>query len=125
MKLIDANILIRYLLNDHPEMSAKAKEIMLNNTILILTQVIAEVVYVLSGVYNIERVNIATALLKVSEIPNVHLENNDVVLLAMNEFRNSNLDFVDELLYAYHQVYGYPVETFDKKLNRKLNLAQP
>ena len=123
MKLIDANILIRYLLNDHPEMSAKAKEIMLNNTILVLTQVIAEVVYVLSGVYSIDRIDIANALRKVSSIPNVSFENINVVLLAIDEYGNNNLDFVDELLYAHHQIHGYPVETFDKKLNRKLGLA--
>ena len=53
MKLVDTNILLRYLLNDHPEMSAKAMTIMLDSEVLLLTQVVAEAVYVLGGVYKI------------------------------------------------------------------------
>ena len=47
MVLIDANILLRYVLNDHADLSPKAKDVMLKNDILILSQVIAEVIYVL------------------------------------------------------------------------------
>jgi predicted nucleic-acid-binding protein len=123
MKLVDTNILLRYLLNDHPEMSAKAKEIMLNGKVLLLTQVVAETVYVLGGVYKIGRPAIADALRKVFLLETVQLENDEIVLLTVDEYAKSKLDFVDLLLYAHHRVTGFAVETFDKPLLRKLQPA--
>ena len=123
MELIDANIILRYLLNDHHEMSPKAKEILFSDSVLVLTQVVAEVVYVLDGVYKIGRPDITAALRKVSVIPTVQIECRDIVLSALDEYSKSNLDFVDELLYAHSQATGYPVQSFDKALNRKLALA--
>lgn len=53
-KLIDANVILRYLLGDHPQMSEEARQI-INEGAYTLPEVIAEVVYVLKGVYKIER----------------------------------------------------------------------
>ena len=123
MKIVDTNILLRYLLNDHLEMSAKAKEIMMDGEVLLLTQVVAEVVYVLGGVYKIARPEIADALHKVFSLETVRQENGEIVLLTIDEYAKSKLDFVDLLLYAHHQITGLPVETFDKPLLRKLQSA--
>jgi predicted nucleic-acid-binding protein len=101
-------------------MSAKAKEILLNSPTLLLTQVIAEVIYVLGGVYKTPRPEIALALRKVFALPNVMLENSEVVALAVNELETSKLDFVDLLLFAYHHITGQDVETFDRDLLKKL-----
>ena len=125
MKLIDANIILRYLLNDHPEMSSKAKEIIQSDSVLLLTEVVAEVIYVLGGIYKTPRPDIAGALRKVAAIPTVELENREILLQAIDEYGGSRLDFVDEILYAHNQALGYPVETFDKDLNRKLASAKP
>ncbi len=54
MYLIDANVILRYLLNDEPSMSTKAKEIIAQGAYT-KTEIIAEVVYVLSGVYSASR----------------------------------------------------------------------
>jgi predicted nucleic-acid-binding protein len=88
--------------------------------VLVLTQVIAEAIYVLGGVYKIGRPDIAAAFHKIAAIPTVQLENREIVLLAVDEYGQSNLDFVDVLLYVYNRVVGYPVESFDKDSNRKL-----
>ena len=112
------------MLNDHPEMSPKAKEILFSDSVLILTQVIAEAIYVLGGVYKTERPDITAALHKIAAIPTVQIENRQVVMLAVGEYGESKLDFVDELLYAHNQMMGYSVETFDKALNYKLESAE-
>ncbi|MDR2648190.1 MAG: PIN domain-containing protein, partial [Clostridiales bacterium] len=125
MKLVDTNILLRYLLNDHPEMSAKAKEIMLDDEVLLLAQVVAEAVYVLGGVYKIERPEIADALRTVFSLETVQLENSEIVLLTVDEYAKSKLDFVDLLLFAHHQITGLVVETFDKPLLKKLQSVAP
>ncbi|GHV39231.1 hypothetical protein AGMMS49546_10920 [Spirochaetia bacterium] len=56
MFLVDANIVLRYLFTDNPQMSQKAKDILQNQEVLILTQVIAETIYVAEGVYNATRI---------------------------------------------------------------------
>ena len=48
--LIDANVILRYLLNDVEEMAKKSAEI-INAGAFTLPEVIAEVVYVLKSVY--------------------------------------------------------------------------
>jgi len=45
MRLIDANVILRYLLNDHEEMSQKAKTVIMGGACTTV-EVLAEVVYV-------------------------------------------------------------------------------
>jgi predicted nucleic-acid-binding protein len=42
------------------------------------------------------------------------------LVIALDKYSQTKLDFVDTLLYAYNQVTGLPVETFDKDLLRSL-----
>lgn len=51
MKLVDANVILRYLLNDHQEMSQQAKAV-IDSGAYTKPEIIAEVVYVLKGVYH-------------------------------------------------------------------------
>ena len=62
MKKIDANVVLRYVLNDHPELSSKAREIIDRNIVEIPIEVLCEVVYVLAGYYGIDRKSISTGL---------------------------------------------------------------
>ena len=47
MKKIDANVFLRYVLDDHAEMSPKAREIIDRHIVEIPVEVLCEVVYVL------------------------------------------------------------------------------
>jgi len=51
MHLVDANIILRYLLDDHAELSPKAAEILEQHTVTLPIEVACEVVYVLQKVY--------------------------------------------------------------------------
>lgn len=53
-KLIDENVILRYLLRDHPQMSEDAKKIIKNGAFT-LPEVFAEVVYVLKSVCKVIR----------------------------------------------------------------------
>jgi predicted nucleic-acid-binding protein len=46
MKIVDANIVLRYLLNDADDFSEKASELLENNEVFIPNEVITEIVYV-------------------------------------------------------------------------------
>ncbi|WP_456429237.1 PIN domain-containing protein [Nitratifractor sp.] len=53
MTLLDANIILRYLLREDEERFDEAVEIIESTECLILAEVLANVVYVLNGYYNV------------------------------------------------------------------------
>ena len=118
MKIVDANVVLRYLLNDNDELSRKAADILENDEIFIPNEVIAEIVYVLQKVYTVKNDEISNILLNLLQYENLNVYNIEVVKEAFVLFSNRKIDFVDTLLYAYHKVNGYEVCTFDKKLNK-------
>lgn len=112
-KLIDANVILRYLLRDNDEMSQRAKTI-IEAGAFTLPEIIAEVVYVLKGVYSVPRDEIADTLIQFLGL--VGMENKEVVVTALFLYGKQNLDFVDCILLARHRLLGETVATFDKKL---------
>ena len=116
-KLIDANVILRYLLGDHPQMSEEARQV-IEGGAFTLPEVIAEVVYVLKGVYKIERDEIGRTL--IDFLDEVAVENQETVCEALSLFSGTSLDFVDCILIARHRVLGDEIVSFDKKLNKML-----
>ena len=60
--LLDANAILRYLLHDNEEMAERTKSAIEYGAFL-LPEVLAEVIYVLSGVYSVPRREITEKLL--------------------------------------------------------------
>lgn len=116
MQILDTNMVLRYLLNDNREMADEAERVIKEGSVLLTIEVIAEVVYVLKGVYSIERGQIASCLLEF--LSEVNILEEKVVRLGLEIYAEQNLDFVDCILYAYNRGKGYEVKTFDKKLLR-------
>ncbi len=120
MKIVDANIVLRYLLNDTDDLSEKASELLESNEVFIPNEVIAEIVYVLEKVYKLENEEISSALLNLFEYSNLKVSDLDMLNEALKIYAERNLDFVDILLYAYHKIRKHEIFTFDKKLNNLL-----
>jgi len=118
MQLIDANVILRCILNDQPDMTMKAKKV-ISNGAYTKPEVIAEVVYVLQKVYSAQRPQIKEMLGRVLSI--VLCPEKECILFALDLYSQTALDFVDCLLVAYHSLNGETVFTFDKKLNKHLN----
>ena len=121
MRLIDTNIILRYLLKDNEQQAEKAAEAIRAGAFT-TTEVIAEVVYVLSGVYRIPREEVSWMTHCV--LLDVKADNMKSLRYALGLFSQTNLDFVDCLLIAYHKVLGVDVFSFDRKLNSNLEKAQ-
>lgn len=120
-KLLDANAILRFLLNDNEEMALKTENAIKNGAFT-KEVVIAEVVYVLCGVYKIERTLVAAKIEELLKF--IEIENPEVLKKAMQTFSEFSLDFVDCLLIAYNNVLDIDVFSFDKKLNNKLKKIQ-
>ena len=118
MVMLDTNMILRYLLNDDQEMADKAEQYLNAGDVSVTIEVIAEVVYVLKGVYSIGRDEIAETVkdfLKLTDCQEA-----DVLSLALDTYAERNLDFVDCILYGYNAVKGIEIATFDRKLIKLL-----
>jgi len=117
-RLIDTNIVLRYLLGDVAAASEKARQIVEGGCVM-LAEVCCEAVYVMDGVYGMTREEICGWM--TGFIDEVSCPDADVLKTALFIYKTRTaLDFVDSILAARHQVQGDAVETFDRKLNNML-----
>ena len=117
MLILDANVILRYLLGDIPDQAEKAKEAVMAGAST-TAEILAEVVYVLTGVYKADRSTVTTAL--ESFIQEIEVPNRAALQYALKLFCIRKLDFVDCLLAGYHHTAGAEVITFDEKLQKVL-----
>jgi len=124
MRLIDTNIILRWLLDDHKELSPKAEKLIEKaepSTLLVTDIVVAEVVYVLRGTGR-DRKQTSEALLLIGRTEAFKYENEELVMKIINLLVGTNLDFADCYLLARTRREKLGLETFDKSLD-KLFLA--
>ncbi|MCW6037858.1 hypothetical protein K4A83_16485 [Spirulina subsalsa FACHB-351] len=86
MPIADANIILRYILNDHEILSAKAAEIIENNRVNLPIEVACEVVFVLQKVYQVEREKIQEVLSHLIEEDLIGLEKPELLLKALDVY---------------------------------------
>ena len=120
MSLVDANVVLRYLLDDHEELSAKAAEILENDSVTLPVEAGCEVVYVLQKVYAVDRKEIQEKIGGLLDEGLVRMDKPAVFLKALECYGNSTLDFVDTLLWAYQIIEGQEIITFDAKLMKHI-----
>jgi predicted nucleic-acid-binding protein len=120
MQIVDANIILRYLLKDIEELHTKAVQIVENKEIHIPFEVIAEVVYVFEKIYEIPRLEIKDALSTLLNYPNITTSNVDILFEALQIYEKQKIDFVDSLLVSYNHIQKDTIYSFDKKLNKLL-----
>lgn len=117
MRILDTNMILRYLLNDNIEMADEVDRLIQKHKVLILPEVAAEVVYVAVKVYKLERSQIVAGFVDFLDNDNVVTNCGNVLYKGLKLYEKVSLDFVDCLLCAYQTVSGYEICTFDKKLN--------
>ena len=119
MHLVDANVILRYLVGDGGEQAQQAKTIIEGGNAYTYPEVLAEVVYVLSGVYGISRQDICTAFRVLAN----HMSLFDLKMLlgAFNYYELSSMDFVDCILASRNLVLNEGVVTFDKQLKHYIS----
>ena len=118
--VIDANVVLRFLLNDDKEQSELASQVISDANCIVPVEVITETVFVLSKVYFYDRETIRNEIKDFAKIRKTMLLERDVVCYACDVYANSNLDFVDCLIDGYAKIKGYNAFTFDKKLRKFL-----
>lgn len=116
MKSLDANVILRFLLNDVPSQTFRAKTLLSQPAIYVSDVVVSEVAFVLEKAMKFDRAYICLLLRTLAALP--QLTHNDHVLpgvIALFETRKS-LSFVDCYAAIEAKVFGAKLYTFDKKL---------
>jgi len=81
---------------------------------------LAEVCYVLEGLYQVPREDIVDSFRKLNN--DVIVLNADVLLRALEVFAQPpKLDFIDCILYGYKKEKGISILTFYRKLQKRLD----
>lgn len=117
-KLLDANAVLRYLLEDIREQSDCVAET-IEAGAEVTVEVLAECVYVLSDVYHVSRSDIAESLGIL--LDEVTCRRKRVAAAALGLYSGSSFDFVDCVLAAEVAENGRAALTFDKKLQSLLS----
>jgi predicted nucleic-acid-binding protein len=113
MLIVDTNILIRVATNDDSALATKAlKHLALEEEKYIPESVFPEIVYILRGVYKLDKGKISGFLEFLCQFPNMNID--AVVVKAIGFYSNLNLDFVDCLVLAHAEKLGGSIASFDR-----------
>lgn len=120
--LIDTNVILRYLLEDHPKFSPKAKAFMGDlsegtKKAEIFNVVIVECIYVMEKYYQIPRREISTTLSGILNFSGIVNPDRSEILEALLKYASTNIDIVDCIL-AAHSSPEKVVISFDKDMKK-------
>ena len=121
--LLDANVLVRFLVQDDPRQSAAATALFEKSerreVVLILDAlVVAEVVYVLMGPYGRTRIEVVNVLLAIIQNAGIETMDKEVVADALRRFAAINVDFSDAWMAARAAQLGHAVVSFDRDFDK-------
>lgn len=122
-RLIDANVLLRFLRKDDPTLSSRAKELFTQSRdgkfLCYIDEVtIAETIWVLTSVYKTPRPEIASLLEAFLLHAWVVNPRKTTILQAISFYRMSSLHYIDCWLWAVSEGMHFSLETFDSKLGK-------
>ncbi len=121
--LLDANILLRYLTDDHPAHGAAAKKLFADAgsgkiSLHIPFIAVTETIFTLQRLYQADREDIGRELMKLLTAPGVALTCPHWVLDAVEVYQTRNVSFGDACLAAEAGADQTPVASFDRGLDK-------
>ncbi|WP_420640933.1 PIN domain-containing protein [Candidatus Leptofilum sp.] len=127
---VDANVILRFLLDDPPEMAAAAAQLFetaadTDLSLIVDDATVAELVWVLKSFYKQDIGTIAAVLRDFFLQDGVELTDKSTILYALTLYETKNVDFIDALLAARMQKVGIEhVYSFDKHFDRLPNIKR-
>lgn len=120
---VDANVLLRFLTGDPPDLAQRALRLIQQAergevTLKLSPIVVAEVVWVLGSFYRYPRNQIAEVLLPLVTAEGIVLEESEQVVAALDRMATANVDFIDAYLAEVARREGGSVVSFDRDFRR-------
>jgi len=127
-KILDANIIIRYLVDDDRKKVDLIENLLQSDESLILTDVtISEIIWVLSSYYQVEKNKIVKQITTLIHLPSIK-SNKTLILRALDLYDKNNIDWIDAYSSAYaienniDKIYSFDHD-FDKL--KKIKRIEP
>jgi predicted nucleic-acid-binding protein len=114
MIALDTNVVVRFLVADHPSQAKRSRELMESSEILVAASVLLETEWVLRGAYSLARADVVRLLRGLLGLPNVSTEDPALIAQAL-DWHAAGLDFADSLHLAGTAAAQHFV-SFDTKL---------
>jgi predicted nucleic acid-binding protein len=121
MIAIDTNVMVRYLTGDHPEQSARARDLVDGQPVFVGVTVMLEVEWVLRGAYDHSPADITRVLRAFAGLPTVSVEDEVAVANAL-DLVDKGIDFADAL-HLSRSAHCTGFATFDRKFVRAARAA--
>ena len=84
MVMLDANVILRYILNDNEDMVLEVTEVIKSKNVIVTIEVIAEVIYVLKRIYRVDKREITESILDF--ISDIDVVEKDVLMLGVETY---------------------------------------
>ena len=126
---LDANVLLRFLRNDHKDHSPRASRFIQDAnsgkiTLEVAAVTVAEIFYALKAAYKVDRRSVARTLAAVFNTPAFRLAERVRVLDALARVEHANVDFGDGYIAATAAETSRPVASFDRDLDRFVDIQR-
>ncbi len=121
--VLDTNVILRFLLNDHPAHFQRSQAFMADVisghiTVYIPDSVLAECVYVLSKVYKVPKSKTCEVLTELVSYAGISYINREILLHSLQLFEAHNVDVVDAIVYATAKQQDWEVFSFDQDMKK-------
>lgn len=119
-KLIDSNLIVRFLLQDHKEHSPAATRLFSNikEDLYLTDVVIAEVIWVLTSFYKLPKQEVAEKVYHLLTLANIE-SNRPLLIRGLYFWRNYNIAFIDAYLVAFCEQENLEgIYSFDKGFDK-------
>ena len=121
MLAIDTNIVVRYLTNDHPQQSPRARALVDGEPVFVAVTVMLEVEWVLRSGYDYRPADVARAMRSFAGLPTVTVEDGAIVAKAL-DLAERGMDFADAL-HLGKASHCKGMASFDRKFVRAAKAA--
>jgi len=117
--IIDTNLIIRFLVNDDPQKAARVKKVLQESkTANVLPDlVIAEIIWVLSSYYELDKVSIISKIRALIHVKTVDC-NKALLDQALANWEKYNISFVDAYLVSVAKLKSLNIYSYDLKFDK-------
>jgi predicted nucleic-acid-binding protein len=124
ISLIDANVIIRFLVKEESTLYIKSVEIIEEVEkgelkVEILSEVIMEILFIMTKYYEVPLRDITEDLKTILRLEGVVNENKYILINSLDMMVEKNIDYVDALICSKSKLQGYGKISFDKDVMKK------
>lgn len=125
--LLDTNLIIRFLVNDDPSKVSQVEKLLRNNKNknILLDTVIAEIVWVLTSYYELDKEDIIEKMQALIHVDTIEC-NTLLISRALLLWEIHTISYIDAYLVAVSQLGNMTLYTYDQKLKKiEKNIKEP